>query len=71
MLQTAASAWHDDDVAAAVGELLYRAMELAGDVGIVIARFLRRVLATFLSFEPPGFFVLLSLLAFTLFLTFL
>ena len=34
MLQTAASAWHDDDVAAAVGELLYRAMELAGDLQV-------------------------------------
>ena len=34
MLQTAASAWHDDDVAAAVGELLYRAMELAADLQV-------------------------------------
>jgi hypothetical protein len=31
LLQTAASAWVDDDVAAAVAELLYRSLELAPD----------------------------------------
>ncbi len=32
LLQTAASAWVDDDVASAVAELLYRSLELAPDV---------------------------------------
>ena len=32
LLQTAASAWIDDDVASAVAELLYRSLELAPDV---------------------------------------
>jgi len=32
LLQTAASAWADDDVASAVAELLYRSLELAPDV---------------------------------------
>lgn len=54
LLQTAASAWVDDDVASAVAELLYRSLELAPDPADELFTWMATVISSMHAHHPAA-----------------